>query len=40
MSLTIAAQEAIWLNSLLAELAQLQSQMEPIILHEDNYLAI
>ena len=40
MSLTLAAQEAIWLNRLLAELQSQEEPAKPAILYEDNQSAI
>ena len=40
ISLTIAAQEAIWLNRLLAELQLQKEPLEPAIIYEDNQSAI
>ena len=40
MSLTLAAQEAMWLNRLLAELQSQKEPSKPAILYEDNQSAI
>ena len=40
MSLTLAAQEAIWLNHLLAELQLQKEPSRPAIIYEDNQSAI
>ena len=40
ISLTHAAQEAIWLNCLLAELKGLKEPPKPALIHEDNQSAI
>ena len=40
MSLTLAAQEAMWLNRLLAELLSQKELSKPAILYEDNQSAI
>jgi len=40
MSLTLAAQEAIWLNRLLADLQSQKEPFKPAIIYEDNQSAI
>ena len=40
MSLTLAAQEAMWLNHLLAELQSRTEPLKPSTLYEDNQSAI
>ena len=40
MSLTLAAQEAIWLNRLLAELQFQKEPSKPALIYEDNQSAI